>query len=83
MSDGKTGVVEAHWDIFHMTAQEEARCKRENMDRIITIAVREFLQSVDYRAISFNVDLKYTETDRHAEVIAYVTETRKARFEKA
>ena len=81
--EGMPGVVSTHWEIFHLTAQEEALMKREQMDRVVMTTVREFLASVDHRAVSFNVDLRYSETDRHAEITAFATETRKARFEKA
>ena len=83
LMEGMTRVVAAQWEIFHMSAQEEAAHKKEMMERTIMITVREFLASVDYRAVSFNVDLRYSETDRHAEITAFATETRKVRFEKS
>ncbi len=83
MSEGMPGVVSTHWEIFRLTAQEEAEMKREQMDKVVGITVHEFLVSVDHRAVSFHVDLRYSETDRHAEITAFSTETRKARFEKA
>jgi hypothetical protein len=83
LMEGYSRVYNASWQTYNMSLAEKEEVKAANVERAVVGAVREYLISVNFEPISFNVDVRFMETDRHCEVIAHATETRKVRFEKS